>query len=69
MRQRGMSQAYVARWLGRPAKTISELCTGKAAITPETALQLEALFTDIPAITWLYREAEFRLSEAREVAR
>jgi len=63
-----MSQAYVARWLGRPTKTISELCTGKTAITPETALQLEALFTDITADVWVQREAAFRLSEARKRA-
>jgi addiction module HigA family antidote len=37
----GMSQADLAERTGRPVKTINEIIKGKAAITPETALQLE----------------------------
>jgi addiction module HigA family antidote len=65
MKARQMSQRDLAWRLKRPTKTISEICTGKTAITPETALQLEALFPEIPALMWLYRQAQFQLDEAR----
>ena len=37
----GMTQIQLAERTGRPPKTISEIVKGKAAITPDTALQLE----------------------------
>jgi addiction module HigA family antidote len=37
----GMSQKELAERTGRPLKTINEIIKGKAAITPETALQFE----------------------------
>jgi HTH-type transcriptional regulator / antitoxin HigA len=50
--------------MGRPLKTINEIIKGKAAITTETALQLEkALGT--PASFWIQREAHFREYLAR----
>lgn len=60
----GMSQAELARRTGRPTKTINEIIQGKAAITPETALQLESVF-DIPARFWIRREQNYRESLAR----
>lgn len=55
----GLSQAELAERLGRPKKTVNEIIRGKAAITPETALQLEAVL-GVPADFWISREARFR---------
>jgi addiction module HigA family antidote len=60
----GMSQAELAERLGRPKKTINEIVQAKAAITPETALELEAVL-GIPAAFWMAREARYRESLAR----
>ncbi len=62
--ERGMTQSELARRMGRPEKTISEIVHGKAAITPETALQLESVF-DVPARFWVTREANYREFLAR----
>ena len=48
LEMRGMSQAELADRTGRPKKTINEIIRGKAAITAETALQLEKVL-GIPA--------------------
>ncbi len=56
---RGLSQADLALRMGRPKKTINEIILGKAAITPDTARQLE-LVLNIPASFWLMREAKYR---------
>lgn len=62
--ERGLTQAELATRLHRPAKTINEIIQGTAAITPETAIQLEqALGT--PAAFWLTREAHYREYLAR----
>ena len=65
---RGMSQAELAERTGRPKKTINEIIKGKAAITPETALQLE-LVLGIPASFWNSREQHYREAIARERGR
>jgi HTH-type transcriptional regulator / antitoxin HigA len=59
-----MSQAELARRMGRPTKTINEIIQAKAAITAETALQLEQVL-GIPAAFWLKREQHYRESLAR----
>ena len=41
LEDRDMSQSELARRMGRPVKTINEIVNGKAAITPDTAIQLE----------------------------
>jgi HTH-type transcriptional regulator/antitoxin HigA len=61
----GMSQAELARRTGRPSKTINEIVQGKAAITPETALQLERVL-GIRAGFWIRREQQYRESLARQ---
>jgi addiction module HigA family antidote len=61
---RGMTQAELATRMGRPKKTINEIIQGKAAITPETALQLERVL-DVPADFWVNREKNYRASLAR----
>ena len=63
----GMSQTELARRTGRPIKTINEIVKGKAAITADTALQLERVL-NVPAGFWNnlernYREALARLDE------
>ena len=62
--ERGMSQSDLANRMGRPLKTINEIVKGKAAITPETAIQLEHVL-DIPASFWISREQQYRESIAR----
>jgi addiction module HigA family antidote len=62
--ERGMTQAELATRMGRPKKTINEIIQGKAAITPETALQLERVL-DVPADFWENREKNFRAYLAR----
>jgi HTH-type transcriptional regulator/antitoxin HigA len=62
--ERGMSQAQLATRTGRPTKTINEIVKGKAAITPETALQFE-LVLGIASSFWTAREQLYRESLAR----
>lgn len=59
LEEQGMSQAELAERTGRPKKTINEIINGKAAITPETALQLERVL-NIPASFWNNREQQYR---------
>ena len=65
LEERGMTQAELARRMARPVKTISEIATGKAAITPETAIQLERAL-GISAGMWLGLESRYREAQARE---
>jgi HTH-type transcriptional regulator/antitoxin HigA len=60
----GMSQAELAKRMARPVKTINEIIQKKAAITAETALQLEQVL-HIPASFWLKREQQYREALAR----
>ncbi len=60
----GMPQAELAKRMGRPVKTINEIIQKKAAITAETALQLEQVL-HIPASFWLKREQQYRELLAR----
>ncbi len=61
----GMSQAELAEHMGRPHKTINEIVNGKAAITPDTALQLERV-SGVPAHFWLNREQHYQEWRARQ---
>ena len=54
----------MAERTGRPKKTINEIVQGKAAITPETALQLERVL-GIPASFWNNLERSYRAALAR----
>ena len=60
----GMNEAELAKRTGRPLKTINQIITGKAAITPEIALQLERLL-DVPARIWNNLEAHYQETRAR----
>lgn len=68
LEDRGLSQSDLARRMGRPIKTINEIVNGKAAITPDTAIQLE-LALGITASFWNNAEAKYREHLARERAR
>jgi addiction module HigA family antidote len=61
----GMTQMELAERTGRPLKTINEIIKGKAAITPETALQLERVL-GTPARFWNNRERHYREYLARQ---
>lgn len=60
----GMSQTDLARRMGRPIKTINEIIQGKAAITADTALELERVL-EVRASTWCGLEANYREHLAR----
>ena len=59
----GMSQAELARRMGRPVQAISEIVNGIKSITPDTALQLEQVL-GVPAQIWTGLEAEYQLTKA-----
>lgn len=65
LEEQGITQAELAERTGRPKKTINEVVNGKAAITPETALQLERVL-NIPASFWNNREQQYREALARQ---
>jgi HTH-type transcriptional regulator/antitoxin HigA len=58
------SQRDLARRTGLTPKTISEICNGKAPITPATALAFEKTFGR-PARLWLNLQRQFDEAEAR----
>ena len=60
---KGMSQAELAVRISRPQKTINEIVKGKAAITPDTAIQFERAL-GISAKTWNALEANYQLQLA-----
>src|SRR5229473_1692755 len=72
LEERSMSQAELARRMGRPLKTINEIVKGKQAITPTTAVQLQNVL-GIAAHFWLNLqrdsdEIDARRQEAEELA-
>jgi HTH-type transcriptional regulator / antitoxin HigA len=64
LEEHGMSQAELAERMGRPKKTINEIIHAKAAIAPDTALQLENVF-GVPAHFWMRRELDYQEFLAR----
>jgi HTH-type transcriptional regulator/antitoxin HigA len=67
LQDRRMTQAELSRRMARPLKTINEIIKGKAAITPETAIQLERTL-GISATFWTHLETMFREQAARQAA-
>lgn len=59
-----LSQAELARRMGRPIQAINEIVRGTKEITPETAIQLERVL-GVPAHIWLGLEAEYQHTKAR----
>src|SRR5262245_3898173 len=60
----GWSQRDLARRTGVTPKTISEICNGKASISPSTALALENVLLR-PAHFWLNLQRQYDEAEAR----
>lgn len=67
LQERGMTQAELANRMARPPKTINEIVKGKAAITADTAIQLERTL-GISAAFWSGLEARYREHLARQAA-
>ena len=61
----GMSQAELAKRMGRSVQKLNELIKGKASLTADTALKLEYVL-DIPVSFWLELEAKYQ-SELLEI--
>ena len=59
-----MSQAELARRMGRPVQAINEIVRGRKAITAGTALALQAVL-GVPADFWMHLEGDYRLTAAR----
>ncbi len=59
-----MTQRDLALQMHRPAKTISEIVTGKKAITAETALGLERAL-GVEAQFWMNLQSSYELACAR----
>ncbi len=59
-----MSQAELARRIGRPVQAVNEIIKGNKAITPATAIELERAL-EVPAHIWTGLEAEYQLIKAR----
>lgn len=68
MEETGINQAELARRLGVSRKHVSQLLTGKAALTPATALALERV-TGVPARIWNRYETGYRDALLREEQR
>jgi len=64
MRPLGMTRAELARRLGVPANRVTQILRGQRAITPETALRLEALL-GWPADYWMLNQAQYDLDRER----
>jgi len=60
---KGITQKELAKRIGRPEKTISGIATGKVAITPDTAIELERVL-GVSAKFWLNLEADYQLTKA-----
>lgn len=63
----GLTQSELARRMGRPIKTINEIIQAKAAITADTALELERVL-GVPAHLWMNLETQYREHLARQRA-
>jgi HTH-type transcriptional regulator / antitoxin HigA len=61
----GMTQKELAERAGRPLKTINEIIQGKAAVTADTALQLERV-TGVPASFWNNAQRNYEAFLARQ---
>ncbi len=62
---RNWSQVEFASIIGRPVRTVNEIIAGKRAITPETAIQLEASL-GASAELWMNLESQYQLSKVRQ---
>lgn len=61
----GMTQAELAKRLGRPIQAVNEIIKGKKRIEPETALELEDVL-GIPSNIWVGLQSEYDMVLARQ---
>jgi len=61
MKDRGWTQVDLANILGKPQPSISQIITGRKAVTPETACALAMAFGNEPSY-WMELESRYRLS-------
>jgi len=64
LEEMGISQAELARRMGRPAQLISAIIRARKVITAETALQLEEAL-NVPGDAWLNLQSIYQLTLAR----
>lgn len=60
----GLSQNAAAKAMDVPPRRINEICLGKRAITPDTALRLSQYFGTTPYF-WLGLQNDYDLEEAQ----
>lgn len=65
LKERGWTQHELAEVIGRPAKTISQIISGKLGITPETAIQLAQAF-GTTAEYWLNQQTRYQLGQIEQ---
>lgn len=65
LRRLGITQNELAQRMGRSNSIVSRIVNGRAPITAEVALQIEAAI-GVPAERWVTLEAEYRLRLARQ---
>lgn len=65
---KGMTQAELARRIGRPTQAVNEIIKGSKAVTPANALQLERAL-GVPAHIWTELEGRYQLIKARQEER
>lgn len=68
LKARNMKKGDLAERCGLSVKTVSQIMSGKASITPETALQLEKVLR-VSANIWSNLDTNYRLFKAKLAAR
>ena len=61
----GVSQSRLARDINVPPRRINEICLGKRAVTPDTALRL-ARFFGMSAEFWMSLQQRYDLERAKD---
>lgn len=61
----GLSRYRVAKAIGVPQRRIDEICSGKRAMTADTALRLGRLFS-VEAQLWMNLQSKFDLEVAQQ---
>jgi HTH-type transcriptional regulator/antitoxin HigA len=61
---RGWTQAEFAEIIGKNARLVSEVTSGKRSITPEAAIALGAALGTSPEL-WMNLEGQYQLSKVR----
>lgn len=61
----GISQSRLAREISVPPRRINEICLGKRAVTPDTALRL-ARFFGMSAEFWMNLQQRYDLERTRD---